>query len=117
MPLDGIVALGIATRVLGNARHWSFLAGDMNSFGCFDTLTLGVLLALLGDRPTASASRVGGVSFRYDEASMNAWICGGRRRPAPKIALLDRLARDRLAGDREFGQRRCRDIAAETVAR
>lgn len=50
MPLDGIVALGIATRVLGNARHWSFLARDMNSFGCFDRLALGALLALLGDR-------------------------------------------------------------------
>jgi peptidoglycan/LPS O-acetylase OafA/YrhL len=48
--LAAIVALGIATRTLGDALHWSFLARDMNSLVCFDTLALGVLLALLGDR-------------------------------------------------------------------
>ena len=48
--LGAIVALGITTRVIGSALHWGFLARDMNSLVCFDTLALGVLLALLGER-------------------------------------------------------------------
>jgi peptidoglycan/LPS O-acetylase OafA/YrhL len=48
--LAAIVVLGIATRIVGSAMHWGFLARDMNSLVCFDTLALGVLLALLGER-------------------------------------------------------------------
>jgi len=48
--LGAIVALGLATRITGSALHWGFLARDMNSLVCFDTLALGVLLALVGDR-------------------------------------------------------------------
>jgi peptidoglycan/LPS O-acetylase OafA/YrhL len=48
--LAAIVALGLAARIGVDALHLGFLARDMNSFVCFDTLALGVLLALLGDR-------------------------------------------------------------------
>lgn len=48
--LTSIVVLGIATRIAGDALKWGFLARDMNSLVCFDTLALGVLLALLGER-------------------------------------------------------------------
>ena len=47
--LAAIVVLGIGTRTAGDALHWAFLARDMNSLVCFDTLALGVLLALLGE--------------------------------------------------------------------
>jgi peptidoglycan/LPS O-acetylase OafA/YrhL len=62
--LAGIVALGIATRVLGDALHWGFRARDMNSLVCFDTLALGVLLALLSDRlPHGKAVALGGITI------------------------------------------------------
>ncbi|HEX4194203.1 MAG TPA: acyltransferase [Stellaceae bacterium] len=48
--LASIVALGVATRIVGDAQHWGFLARNMNSLVCFETLALGALLALLGER-------------------------------------------------------------------
>lgn len=62
--LAAIVALGIATRIIGSALHWGFLARDMNSLVCFDTLALGVLLALLGDRlPHGKRVALGGITI------------------------------------------------------
>jgi peptidoglycan/LPS O-acetylase OafA/YrhL len=48
--LWGVVALGIAVRVICDIMHAGFLVRSFNSFVCFDTLALGVLCALLGDR-------------------------------------------------------------------
>jgi peptidoglycan/LPS O-acetylase OafA/YrhL len=48
--LWGAVALGIATRVICDILHAGLSVRLFNSFVCFDTLALGVLCALLGDR-------------------------------------------------------------------
>ena len=48
--LLGIIALGIAVRVLVDFLGLGFFAKVTNSFVCFDTLSLGVLLAVFGDR-------------------------------------------------------------------
>ena len=48
--LGAVIALGIAARALVDALDLSSLAKVMNSFVCFDTLALGVLLAVFGER-------------------------------------------------------------------
>ena len=48
--LGAVVVLGIAVRVLVDALGLSFFAKVTNSFVCFDTLAIGVLLAVFGDR-------------------------------------------------------------------
>ncbi len=48
--LGAVIALGILVRVLVDALGLSFFAKVTNSFVCFDTLALGVLLAVFGDR-------------------------------------------------------------------
>jgi peptidoglycan/LPS O-acetylase OafA/YrhL len=48
--LWGVVAVGIAPRVICDAAQAGLLVKLFNSFSCFDTLALGVLCALLGDR-------------------------------------------------------------------
>jgi peptidoglycan/LPS O-acetylase OafA/YrhL len=48
--LWGVVALGIVVRVACDAAHAGFLVKVSNSFVCFDTLALGVICALAGDR-------------------------------------------------------------------
>ncbi len=45
-----VVAIGIVTRVITDAFHAGLLVKLFNSFACFDTLALGVLCALLGER-------------------------------------------------------------------
>jgi peptidoglycan/LPS O-acetylase OafA/YrhL len=48
--LGAVIALGIAVRILVDALNLSFFAKVTNSFVCFDTLALGVLLAVFGER-------------------------------------------------------------------
>ncbi len=48
--LGAVIAVGIAVRVLVDALGLSFFAKVTNSFVCFDTLALGVMLAVFGDR-------------------------------------------------------------------
>jgi peptidoglycan/LPS O-acetylase OafA/YrhL len=48
--LCGVVVLGIAARVICDILHAGLSVRLFNSFVCFDTLALGVLCALLGDR-------------------------------------------------------------------
>jgi peptidoglycan/LPS O-acetylase OafA/YrhL len=48
--LGAVIAIGIAVRVLVDALGLSFFAKVTNSFVCFDTLALGVLLAVFGER-------------------------------------------------------------------
>ena len=48
--LGAIIAVGIAVRVLVDLLGLSFFAKVTNSFVCFDTLAIGVLLAVFGDR-------------------------------------------------------------------
>jgi peptidoglycan/LPS O-acetylase OafA/YrhL len=48
--LWSVVAMGIAARVICDAAQAGLLVKLFNSFSCFDTLALGVLCALLGDR-------------------------------------------------------------------
>lgn len=48
--LCAVIALGVAVRILVDAFALSFVAKTVNSFVCFDTLALGVLLALFGEQ-------------------------------------------------------------------
>src|SRR5262249_49647483 len=48
--LGVVIAFGIAVRILVDALGLSFFAKVTNSFVCFDTLALGVLLAVFGER-------------------------------------------------------------------
>jgi peptidoglycan/LPS O-acetylase OafA/YrhL len=48
--LGAVIAVGIAVRILVDALGMSFFAKVTNSFVCFDTLAMGVLLAVFGDR-------------------------------------------------------------------
>jgi peptidoglycan/LPS O-acetylase OafA/YrhL len=50
LALWSIVLIGIAARVLCDILQAGLLVKLFNSFSCFDTLALGVLCALLGDR-------------------------------------------------------------------
>jgi peptidoglycan/LPS O-acetylase OafA/YrhL len=48
--LWSVVAIGIIARLVADIMHAGLLVKLFNSFACFDTLALGVLCALLGDR-------------------------------------------------------------------
>jgi peptidoglycan/LPS O-acetylase OafA/YrhL len=48
--LSGVIVLGIGVRVLCDILRAGLLVKLFNSFSCFDTLALGMLCALLGDR-------------------------------------------------------------------
>jgi peptidoglycan/LPS O-acetylase OafA/YrhL len=48
--LVGVVALGLVSRMLCDATHANMCLKLFNSFSSFDTLALGILCALLGDR-------------------------------------------------------------------